>query len=86
MNCNDMEVWLNQKNHANMKDNRFDTENYNIEENQKLRVPQREGFISIRNHYGSDTASREIGIILPVGCGKSGLIAISPYATSVLTN
>ena len=23
---------------------------------------------------------REVGIVLPVGCGKSGLIAVTPYA------
>src|SRR5690606_31395485 len=25
-------------------------------------------------------AAREVGIVLPVGCGKSGLIAITPFA------
>lgn len=35
----------------------------------------------IREHFGQAEPTREVGIVLPVGCGKSGLIAISPYAT-----
>jgi len=54
--------------------------NPNIENNTSLRVPQREGFAHILAHYGQQDAAREIGIVLPVGCGKSGLIAITPFA------
>jgi superfamily II DNA or RNA helicase len=51
-----------------------------IEGNQALRIPQREGWAAIRDHFRQAGASQEVGIVLPVGCGKSGLIAISPYA------
>jgi superfamily II DNA or RNA helicase len=49
-----------------------------VVDNQRLRIPQREGWLHIRDHFAS--AGREAGIVLPVGYGKSGLIAISPYA------
>jgi superfamily II DNA or RNA helicase/predicted Fe-Mo cluster-binding NifX family protein len=51
-----------------------------ITENQRLRIPQRDGWIHIRNHFQRRGARREVGIVLPVGCGKSGLIAIAPFA------
>jgi superfamily II DNA or RNA helicase len=51
-----------------------------IADNQRLRIPQREGWVRIRDHFQAGPASREAGIVLPVGCGKSGLIAIAPYA------
>jgi superfamily II DNA or RNA helicase len=57
----------------------FDQE-VTIADNQRLRIPQREGWMAIRDHFGQAAASREVGIVLPVGCGKSGLIAIAPYA------
>lgn len=56
-------------------------ENYaTIADNDALRVPQREGWEHIREHFQQLDALGEIGIVLPVGCGKSGLIAITPYA------
>lgn len=54
--------------------------NPNIENNVRLRIPQREGWQKIREHYAKPSAAREIGVVLPVGCGKSGLIAITPFA------
>lgn len=54
--------------------------NPNIVNNASLRVPQREGWSSIQAHYAQANPAREIGIVLPVGCGKSGLIAITPFA------
>jgi superfamily II DNA or RNA helicase len=48
--------------------------------NQLLREPQREAFASIQRHFSGDGAEAEVGIVLPVGCGKSGLIAITPFA------
>lgn len=54
--------------------------NANIESNQALRLPQREGWDHIRRHFLKPNAAREVGIVLPVGCGKSGLIAITPFA------
>ena len=50
-----------------------------IEDNQSLRIPQREGWTSIRDHFAQANAAREVGIVLPVGCGKSGLICITPF-------
>jgi superfamily II DNA or RNA helicase len=52
----------------------------NIETNQQLRIPQREGWVAIRNHYAEAEAARDSAVVLPVGCGKSGLIAITPFA------
>lgn len=52
----------------------------NIETNNSLRVPQREGWERVREHFSVLGATREVGIVLPVGCGKSGLIAIAPFA------
>ena len=52
----------------------------NIETNGQLRIPQRDGWIAIRRYYASAGGAREVGIVLPVGCGKSGLIAIAPFA------
>jgi superfamily II DNA or RNA helicase len=52
----------------------------NIYGNDRLRVPQREGYKNIAEHYARPDAEREVGIVLPVGCGKSGLIAIAPFA------
>ena len=51
-----------------------------IEENSQLRVPQRAAWTQIRTHFQSPGQEREVGIVLPVGCGKSGLIAITPFA------
>jgi len=51
-----------------------------IATNDGLRVPQREGWGRIREHFSVPDARREVGIVLPVGCGKSGLIAITPFA------
>lgn len=57
----------------------FDQE-VSITDNQQLRIPQREGWVCLRDHFQQISPTREVGIVLPVGCGKSGLIAIAPYA------
>lgn len=51
-----------------------------VAENAQLREPQRGAWRAIAEHFGREDAAREVGIVLPVGCGKSGLIAITPYA------
>ena len=56
------------------------TNQFNIQDNENLRIPQREGWVCISNHYNANPTVRFAGIVLPVGCGKSGLIAITPYA------
>ena len=55
----------------------FTTVDYEIDENDELRDPQREAHAATLDHFAS---SREPAIIqLPVGCGKSGLIALLPF-------
>ena len=51
-----------------------------VEDNLELREPQREGYLEIANQVTAGTIDREVGIILPVGCGKSGLITLTPFA------
>jgi len=53
-----------------------------VAENEGLREPQRLAFEAIITHDFSDVDPREIGIVLPVGCGKSGLLALAPFAVS----
>jgi superfamily II DNA or RNA helicase len=72
-------VWYPDGNQATDRNVPFD-QLVNISENQRLRIPQREGWTHIRDHFRRANATREAGIVLPVGCGKSGLIAIAPYA------
>lgn len=51
--------------------------NANITDNISLREPQREGYLSIYEHFKN---SRNHTILqLPVGCGKTGLISILPF-------
>lgn len=59
----------------------FGTVAPNVEENAPpLRIPQRDGYLAIRDYYGREKVPRETGIVLPVGCGKSGLITLVPFA------
>ncbi|MBU1741519.1 MAG: DEAD/DEAH box helicase family protein, partial [Proteobacteria bacterium] len=51
-----------------------------IEYNQELRIPQRDGYLAIQRYFSTDGAENEVGLVLPVGCGKSGLISIAPFA------
>ena len=61
--------------------NPFQTRRPNIHGNQNIRAPQRETYQALRA-YASNLAAddREVGIILPVGCGKSGCITLAPFA------
>jgi superfamily II DNA or RNA helicase len=52
----------------------------NIKNNNFLRTPQKEAIAEIVHYYNNEPEEREVGIILPVGCGKSGLITLSPFA------
>jgi len=63
-----------------MKPHLFTTLVPHISGNPKLREPQVLGYEAISLYFQQPGASREVGIVLPVGCGKSGLIAISPFA------
>jgi superfamily II DNA or RNA helicase len=52
----------------------------NVQDNLRLRIPQREAYQKLVEFADANTALREVGIVLPVGCGKSGLITITPFA------
>ena len=55
--------------------------NPNILNNPKIREPQIESYQSIINYFNKQPVQeREVGIILPVGCGKSGVISLIPFA------
>ncbi|EMG9607294.1 DEAD/DEAH box helicase family protein [Serratia marcescens] len=61
--------------------NAFSSKTVNIHGNDKIRTPQIEAFQSLESHYEDQNRSqKEVGIILPVGCGKSGCITITPFA------
>lgn len=59
---------------------RYQTLAPHIIDNPKLREPQQEGFHAVSEHFAQDGADREAGLVLPVGCGKSGLITLVPFA------
>lgn len=51
-----------------------------VADNARLREPQREAYAAISEHFNDPEKHREAGIVLPVGCGKSGLITLAPFA------
>jgi superfamily II DNA or RNA helicase len=55
----------------------FVTANTNIEANDLLREPQREAHRAVREHFA--TADDPAIIVIPVGCGKTGIIATLPF-------
>jgi hypothetical protein len=64
-----------------MNNNPFQTREPNIIENKRIRTPQREAYAELAQFASeSDGQEREIGIVLPVGCGKSGCITLTPFA------
>ena len=64
-----------------MKNNMFQTLKPRINDNPRLRTPQQEAYTGLaRFAENSDEKDREVGIVLPVGCGKSGCIAMAPFA------
>jgi superfamily II DNA or RNA helicase len=48
--------------------------------NDCLREPQIEAYEALASHDFDDSEDREVSIVLPVGCGKSGLLALTPFA------
>src|SRR6516225_4947848 len=52
----------------------------NIENNERLREPQREAHKHVRQHFEKGLAPAIIQI--PVGCGKTGIIATLPFGIS----
>ncbi len=64
-----------------MENNPFQTREPSITGNPRLRTPQREAYAELAGFAGNpDEQNREVGIVLPVGCGKSGCITIAPFA------
>lgn len=64
-----------------MTDNPFQNRDPSINGNLLLRTPQREAYAALSEFAQSnDPNEREVGIILPVGCGKSGCITLTPFA------
>lgn len=55
-----------------MNEKFFEKVKPNIINNDELRDPQKEGYKKIVEYYNQDEAKRETGMVLPVGCGKSG--------------
>ncbi|WP_312741960.1 DEAD/DEAH box helicase family protein [Cedecea neteri] len=53
----------------------------NIEGNKKLRAPQIEAYIKIKEFF-SDEENKQALVVLPTGTGKSGLISIAPYGVA----
>ena len=52
-----------------------------IDGNTNLREPQIDAFGVLAKHDFSQPDKREVAMVLPVGCGKSGLLALAPFAT-----
>ena len=64
-----------------MQNNPYQTREPNIFKNIQLRTPQREAYTELTKFASeSDGQEREVGIVLPVGCGKSGCITLTPFA------
>lgn len=64
-----------------MNNNPFQTREPNIVKNDRIRTPQREAYAELARFASqSDGQEREVGIVLPVGCGKSGCITLTPFA------
>lgn len=45
-----------------------------------VRIPQQEAYSALEEFATNPDENREAGIILPVGCGKSGCITLTPFA------
>ncbi len=64
-----------------MGNNPFQTREPNIIGNSRIRTPQREAYAELAQFANAPgSQEREIGIVLPVGCGKSGCITLTPFA------
>lgn len=51
--------------------------------NNQLRTPQEEGYVALRDYFEADQATTLPAIVvLPTGCGKSGLIACAPFGVA----
>lgn len=59
----------------------FKSTSFKIEENPNLRDPQIEAYIKARDYFEQNKTGHII-LQLPVGCGKTGLMAILPFGIS----
>ncbi|MGE4350210.1 MAG: DEAD/DEAH box helicase [Candidatus Berkiella sp.] len=63
-----------------MKDNLFQTQIPLVRDNPLIRKPQQESYEQLAAYARSlNQTDLEVGIVLPVGCGKSGCIALAPF-------
>lgn len=60
----------------------FQTTEVNILTNVELREPQIEAYVEAYNHFATNKEDTHAIIVLPTGCGKTGLISILPYGIS----
>src|SRR3954452_20146588 len=61
--------------------NPFQDRQPNIGSNRLIRTPQREAYQALLDYASNpEETQREVGVVLPVGCGKSGTITVSPFA------
>ena len=60
--------------------NPFLTRQPHITDNHCIRTPQLEAYTALSRYASTADNEREIGIVLPVGCGKSGCITLTPFA------
>ncbi len=58
----------------------FENTPVNILNNQRLREPQREAYQAVFQHF--EESNEPCYVQLPVGCGKSGLIGLTPFGIS----
>lgn len=63
-----------------MEGNPFQTRDPDVSDNPLIRIPQKEAFAHLVEFAGNAGDEREVGIVLPVGCGKSGCITLAPFA------
>ena len=64
-----------------MERNPFQAKTPAIQDNPRLRKPQKEAYAALEGFaMNPDGEEREVGIVLPVGCGKSGCITLAPFA------
>jgi len=63
-----------------MPNNPFQDRQPSINSNPNIRTPQRETYAALATFAAAVSNEREAGIVLPVGCGKSGCITIAPFA------
>lgn len=63
-----------------MKQNIFQIQSPFIDENPLIRHPQQGAYAALEEMAQGSIEGREAGIVLPVGCGKSGCITLAPFA------